>query len=266
MDRAKILEKYRKEDEKLLVSKLLDKIELSEKQNKIQTTDFLSPIELKLCTDVLTTLVYKRFVIYGGTQNAQRNIIIIYPDKLADVFEKEKFDYNSVCNCVRISNCQDKYDHKVYLGGMIKLGLKREKIGDIIVVNDGADIIIEKELTKFLLSNLQQLTRFKKCIIELIDLQDVTQKEQEYQEFKIIVSSLRLDSVVAELSRTSRGKATEILKQERVYVNYKNEVKNTKLIQPQDIITIRGVGKFIIDEISGNTKSGKNVVMIKKFV
>ena len=93
----------------------------------------------------------------------------------------------------------------------------------------------------------------------------MTQKEQEYKELKIIVSSLRLDSVVAELSRTSRGKATEILKQERVYVNYKNEVKNTKLIQPQDIITIRGVGKFIIDEISGNTKSGKNVVMIKKF-
>lgn len=32
----------------------------------------------------------------------------------------------------------------------MKLGVKREKVGDIIVENNGADIIIDKEITKFL--------------------------------------------------------------------------------------------------------------------
>ena len=266
MDKLKILERYKKEEDRLLVSKLFDKIGLAEKQNKVQFTDFLSPIEQKILLDVLKAISYRNYVLFGGTENSQRNMVIIYPDKLEDVFKNNKFDYNSICNCIRIRNNTEEYTHKIYLGGIIKLGIKREKVGDIIVSNDGADIIVNKEISKFLLSNLRQLTRFKKSKIDICDINDVIQKEQEYKELKIIVSSLRLDNVIAELAKTSRSKAAEILKQERVFINYANETKNTKQVQSKDIITIRGIGKFIIDEISGNTKNGKSVIMIKKFI
>ncbi|MBR3672734.1 MAG: hypothetical protein IKN65_00350 [Clostridia bacterium] len=266
MDKACVLEKYKNEDEKMLISKLFDKITLMEKQNKVQTTDFLSPIELKLVKDVLNSIGFKNYDIYGGTENAQRNIIIVYPDKLEPVFAENNFDYNSLCNCIRIQNCVEKYDHKVYLGGLIKLGIKREKVGDILVFDDGADIIVSKDISKFLIINLQDLTRFKKCEINLVNINEVRAKEQQYKEMKIIISSLRLDNVVSELANTSRNKATEILKQERVFINYKNEIKPTKIIQEKDIITIRGIGKFVLEEITGNTRSGKVVMMVKKFV
>ncbi len=266
MDKAKILEKYKKEEERLLISKLFDKINLTEKQNKIQNTDFLSPIELNLLIDILNIIGYKNYVIYGGIENAQRNMIIIYPNKLEIIFKENKFDYNNICNCIRITNNSEEYTHKIYLGGIIKLGIKREKIGDIIVFQNGADIIVNKEITNFLISNLQELTRFKKSNIDVIDISEVTQKEQEYKDLKITVSSLRLDNIVSELAKTSRSKAIELLKQEKVFINYKNETKNTKIVQYMDIITIRGVGKFIIDEILGNTKSGKIILMVKKFI
>lgn len=42
-----------------------------------------------------------------------------------------------------------KYSHRNYLGGIVKLGLKREKVGDILVSNQGADIVVVSDLQKF---------------------------------------------------------------------------------------------------------------------
>ena len=266
MDKATIIERYKNDDDRLLISKLLDRIQLAEKQNKIQTTDFLSPIELQLLKDVLNSLQFNNYEIYGAVENAQRNIIIIYPDKLEKLFNEKLFDYNTVCSCIKITNNPEYYEHKVYLGGLIKLGIKREKIGDIIITENETDIIVSKEISKFILNNLKDLTRFSKSQIEIINLSEVIQKEQEFKGLKIIVSSVRLDNIVAELARTSRSKALELLKQERVFVNYKNETKATKAIQNTDLITIRGKGKFIIDEILGNTRSGKYILIAKKYV
>lgn len=266
MDKVSVIERYKREEDKLLVSKLFDKINLMERQNKIQVTDFLSPIELQIMKDVLKRIDFENYKVYGGIEDAQRNIVIIFPDKLKQLFEGDLFDYNSICNCIRITNVEGELDHRMYLGGLIKLGVKREKIGDIIVNKNGADIVVCKEIAKFLLNDLNSLTRFKNCNVQVIDLADITKKEQEFEEYKVIISSLRLDNIVAELARTSRNKATEILEQERVSINYRCETKATKTINCDDIVTIRGVGKFIITEFSGNTKSGKIVLLVKKYV
>ena len=266
MDKIKILEKYKNEEDKLLISKLFDKIQMTEKQNKVQITDFLSPTELQIVKNVLNICQCKNYIVYGVVDNAQRNAVVFYPEKLKVVFKDNKFDFNSIFNCIRVINNNEKYDHKIYLGGLMKLGVKKEKIGDIIVYDNGADIVVNKDISKFLISNLHDLTRFSKSKIEIIDLKEITQKEQEYKDLKIIVSSLRLDNIVAELSKTSRNKSLEILKQERVFINYKNETKPTKSICEKDVITIRGIGKFIIEEISGNTRSGRFIILVKKFI
>lgn len=265
MDKVKIIEKYKNEEERLLVSKIFDKIFLVDKQNKVQVSDFLSPIELRIAKDIIDMYGYKNYQLFGGIEDADRNAIVFYPEKLEEVFEQNRFDYNSIFSCVRITNCQENYEHKIYLGGCIKLGVKREKIGDIVVFENGADIIINKDVEKFLLSNLGQLNRFKNAKIEVIKLSDITKRIQKFKDMKVIVSSLRLDNVVAELAGTSRSKALDLLNQERVFINYKNETKPTKAVIEKDIITVRGKGKFILDEIEGNTRSGKIVILVKKF-
>lgn len=266
MDKMEIIQKYKKEDERLLVAKLLDKINIVEKQNKIQFTDFLTPIELQKLVKILKSIKYKNYVIYGGIETSQRNIIIIFPNKMLEVFENNKFDYNSILNCIRISKNIEKYEHRVYLSGLLKLGLKREKIGDILIHENGADIIVNKDITDFLLANLNSLNRFTKSSIELINLNEIIKKEQEYEKIKIIVSSLRIDNIVSELSKTSRSKAVELLNQERVFINYEVVIKNTKNIIEGDIVNIRGKGKFIIEEIVGNTRNGRFIISVNKFI
>ena len=266
MERRIILQKYRNEDEKLIISKLFDKIEALEKTNKIQITDFLTPVETHLLNKILNNINFNLYKIYGGVDSSERNLIILFPLKMEEIIKQGNFDYNSICNCIRISNIDEMLEHKNVLGGLIKLGIKREKIGDIIIHENYVDVIVCKEIVKFILSNLNQLTRFRGTCVEVVDINNIESKKQEFKEFTVMVSSLRLDNIISELAKTSRSKAVEIICQERVFVNYENESKSTKLIKVNDVITIRGKGKFIVEEIVGNTRSGKFIVKVKKYV
>ena len=82
----------------------------------------------------------------GGFENAERNILIIYPEKY-DMSMVEK-NYSKIIKVIRVSLGDEekgKYIHRNYLGGIIKLGMKREKVGDILVSEDGADILVKEE-------------------------------------------------------------------------------------------------------------------------
>lgn len=268
MDKQKILNKYSKPEDKLLISKLIDKMELTVSKNKVEYTDFLDLYQRHLLEKILKQENIKNYIITGGIEEAERNIILFYPEKLSSIINR---DYSKVIpvNCIRIKlpkEMYNKYTHRDYLGGLIKLGLKREKIGDILVFEDGADILVLNEISRFLISNLNLLTRFSKSIIENIELYEVRTKEVSKQEIKIIVPSMRIDCIVAEILNTSRGNAEETINSGRGYVNFENIEKQTKQIKEKDIITIRGKGRFEIRSIEGRTKNDRIKLIVNKFI
>lgn len=148
----------------------------------------------------------------------------------------------------------------------MKLGVVREKIGDILVKESGADVIVMPEIVKYLLTNLSELTRLRKADIKEIQINELEKVEIKTKEYNIIVSALRLDNIIAELAKTSRMQAKELINQERVFVNFKNEIKQTKLLNEGDLISIRGKGRFKISEIIGNTQKGRYILKIEKYV
>ena len=265
MDRE-LLNKYNQE-EKLILSKIIDKINFCVKRNTIQITDFYDLGKQSVIEKFLRFQKVDNFVLYGAHENSERKVFVFYPDKLEGIVKEDKINYDELISVIRIilpNDLKEKYNHQIYLGGLIKLGIKREKIGDILVDQNGADIIIQKEIEKFLLTNLNELTRFQKSKIEKIGIEDIRQIEEQKELFKITVSSMRLDNIVAEIAHCSRNKAEQIIEEERVFVNYENITKKTKEIKEKDKITIRGKGRFEIKEIIGNTRSGKYVVEIEK--
>ena len=239
----------------LLISKIEDKIKFCETKNKIQTTDFLDMSEQKLVERYLKSQKINNYVLSGGYENAERKILIIYPEKIEDILDR--IDLNEYINIIRINLPNDvkgKYSHRNYLGGIIKLGIERNKIGDILVDDNGADIIVLPEMKKFLLNNLPALTRFNKAKVEQISLEQLRKVEIKTKLEKITVSSMRLDNIVSEIVKCSRGKAIDILEQERVLVNYEIYTKPSKEIKENDIITIRGKGRFVIKNIARKYK------------
>lgn len=262
-----ILNEYKEKDDKILLAQVLDKIEMVEKKNKIESTEFLDMAQIELVQKFINKIKIENYMSYGGFEEAERKIFVFYPEKFNSIVVERQLA--NIVQIIRIELPDDlkgKYTHRDYLGAVIKLGLKREKVGDIIVDNDGADIIVEKDITKFLVENLGSLTRFAKSKITVENIDDLRQVEIKKQELEIIVSSLRLDNVISELARCSRNKALEIINMERVFINFQNETKKTKQIKTGDMITIRGKGRFYIKELIGQTRSGRTIIKIEKFV
>ena len=174
MNRQEILNKYINDDDRLLVSKLLDKIEFVNKRNSVEHTDFLDMRQRQLLERVMLELKISNYVATGGYKTAERTVLVIYPEKLEEIIKNDQFDYNTIFEVVRINlpnELKGIYSHRDYLGAIIKIGMKREKVGDIITSKDGADLIVLKESEKYIISGLKELTRFSKAIFQSLGIE-----------------------------------------------------------------------------------------------
>ena len=267
MNKHEMLKDYKKQDDKICLSQVLDKIEASNARERIEYTDFLDMYQISLVQNFLRKIKFQNYQLYGGYEDSERKILIIYPDRYNEkMIEKNYAKMLKVIDIKLPEEEKGKYSHRNYLGGIVKLGLKREKVGDILVSDEGADIVVVSDFSEILKKELPSLTRFEKSNITEKEITDLRKKEIRIEEISIIVPSLRLDNIVSDLAKTSRSKAAQIIEQERVFVNGQNETKLSKQIKLNDIITIRGKGRFIVKEFTGTTRSGRTVVLIEKYV
>jgi len=197
MDKQEVLKEYRKTEDRILLSQVLDKIEIAEKRNQIQYTDFLDMYQVALVKKFLNKNQLQNYILYGGFEDAER---------------------------------------------------------------------VKEETAKILSKDLETLTRFQNSKIDVIDLSDLRTPEIKVEEIDIIVPSLRLDNIASDLARTSRSKIVQVMAQERVFINGQFETKPSKAVKMGDVITIRGKGRFVVKEIKANTRSGRMVVSIDKYV
>ena len=267
MDKTKILSEYKKQEDKILLAQVLDKIEFSKQRDKIEYTDFLDMYQVALVKSFLKKINFENYILYGGFENAERKVLILFSDKYNEAMIEK--NYSKIIKILRISLGDEekgKYSHRNYLGGIVKVGIDREKVGDILVADDGADILVKEETVEILAKELRGLKRFENSKFEIVELQELREQEIKVEEVNIIVPSLRLDNFVSDLARTSRSKAVQIIDSERVFINGQNETKASKQVKLGDTITIRGKGRFVVKEFTGTTRSGRTVVKVEKFV
>lgn len=253
-------------EDRLIIAKLLDKIKICRSSNKIVNTEFLSIYQKEIIQKKLNEIGAKNYIFFGGYDDAEGKILIIYPEKFdIDIVIKNLKNIIKVIKIKLPKVLEGKYQHRDYLGSIMQMGLNRNRIGDIIVYDDKAYIVVLKENAEYLINYISDLKKFKKSKIELIDYQEMEVKPIEFEEFSILVSSMRLDNFVSEISKISRSKTEEMLKTEKIYINSKTETKASRAVKENDILVIRGKGKFLVDEIIGENKKGKIIVNVKKY-
>lgn len=253
-------------DDKLVIARLEDKINLSKTRNKIVNTEFLSLYQKEIIKKELNKRKLENYFFFGGYEGAEGEILVIYPEKLGRDFALANVE--DIIKGVRIilpKETVGKYSHREYLGSVMQTGLNRNRIGDIIVHEAEAYIVVLKENSKYIVDFLKGITRFSKASIEEIDYTEIKVKEPKFEEITAVISSMRLDNIVSELAKVSRSKAEELLSDEKVFVNAKCETKDSKIIKENDVLAIRGKGKFIINKVVGSNKKGKTIVEVKKY-
>ena len=97
------------------------------------------------------------------------------------------------------------------------MGIKREVLGDLIVKNDECYGIILENMFDFLKENL---LRINSSPIEIIEIDESEVPQNEFKELNIRLSSLRLDSLVSELTNLSRALSVNYIDLGNVQVNY----------------------------------------------
>ena len=288
MEKQEILKQFPKQEDKLLISKIIDKLKFVNNKNQIQYTDFLDTYQQSIVIKALSLIGENKYVLDGGYDEAERKILFMYPEKLKDIFLSEDLNekyneninqnFNSeenntvinqnvkVISIILPQDLQGTYHHSEYLGGIMKLGIKREKIGDIIVNETGADILVLDEMADYLKLHLQDLTRFQKAEILIKEISELTILPVKKDEIVILIPQMRLDVIISEILHMSRSKADEIVSEERVFVNYELKTKNATMLKQGDILTVRGKGKFEIGEVLSQTSKGKLRLQVNKYV
>lgn len=236
-----------KEDQ-FLLSHIEDQFRRCETRNIPTQTGFLDLRQQSLAREFCRSIGAKPH-FSGGYEDAERCVCAFLPDYL----DEASFDGIA---CVRIQTASalpKALSHRDYLGSLMGLGLKRETIGDILVRENGADILILRDVQPFVLSNFEKAGRahFKAQPVELCDLIVPPAKTMLVRD---TVPSLRLDCVASSAFRLSRGNAGEYIDAGRVFVNGMQILKRDAKINEGDKLNIRGKGKAVLKSVGGLSK------------
>jgi RNA-binding protein YlmH len=97
----------------------------------------------------------------------------------------------------------------------------------------------------------------KGIIISEIVRDQLRTEHQTGIEQHAIVSSLRLDTIIAAVCRISRSKSVDLVRLGKCKVNWQKVDRPDYSITTGDVISVRGYGRIRLMEVRESTKKGK---------
>lgn len=243
------------------VTKVNDWIQQVYHHDKIKMTKFLTPREQQIVQILINEYDEINVKFVGGFKEAERKRAIIIPSYLShSTFDDTVVGYEVLYPIRHVT-----FEHRQILGSLTALNIDRSLIGDILVLDSKKIYIaICEEFSSFI---LQHFTKIGRHSIKLIEQNiDDLQRIENYETNEYIISSMRLDVIVASLMKASRSQVFEYMKQGNVHVNFKVEHNHSYTCQLGDIISIKRYGRYKLLTQKSTTKSGRAVVIIGKTV
>ena len=237
-----------------LIKRLEDLAELCSKRSEVTATHFLTPEELYEAEHELKQSRFGTYVADGGGLNCERKMIFFLPEWL----ESDYFDAGEFIAAVKFKAFFGEPGHRDYLGAMMGRGITRDSVGDIMVAGQDTYVFCRKTVSDDICS-MDSVGRFT-VRGQKVELAEVPVMERKTKSTSFTVMSPRLDAVISGIFNISRGDACELIKSERVEVNYKTAVKNDMQINAGDIISARGLGKAEVKAFGGISKRGRQFI------
>lgn len=238
-----------------VLAKVFDKAQAAEKKGIAMFTSFLSEREAAIVEERrkhIDSIPYKAF---GGFDEAGR-VMLCFSE-----YEDEVFPIKAI----RVTGKGiDTLKHPDLLGSIMSLGLERSCVGDIVKSEGEWIIFCEEDIASYIAESLKEVGGVYVSCTEC-EVSELKVKLQ-FEEITGTVSSLRADSVVAVMLKTSRSKAQEYIESQRFFLNQLLCTKCDKEIREGDILTVRHHGKARLSEISGKSKKGRIFITIKKYM
>ncbi|WP_042144980.1 RNA-binding protein [Paucisalibacillus sp. EB02] len=247
-----IYQHFRKEEHGF-IDQVLSWKEQVERSFQAKLTDFLDPREQQIVEMLIGTADDElQCRLFGGGIHSERKRAIIAP--YYEVISDEDFNI-----CLVQATYHEKFisvAHRDVLGAFLSLGVKRKKLGDIFAGDGKVQIILDQDISSFVIMNLTGIKRAtinfeEKPVSDLIELESI------WSESEKIVSSLRLDTMLKEIYSISRKDAQDVVQKGLVKVNYRVVEDSKFILREGDLISLRGKGRSKLVGINGQTKKEK---------
>ena len=201
----------------------------------------------------------EELILWGGYEGAQRRQAHFIPDWMdgADT---------SAVRCLRCRFYETEHPtHRDFLGSLMGLGLTREKVGDILVSERWADVLVGSSVAEHLLREWRQAGRVP-LKVEEIRPEEIRPPAEQVKLLRDTVASLRLDSVISAGFSVNRNAAAELIRSGKVEVKWMACDKPDAAVGQGDVLTVRGLGKCCLEEVGGQSRKGRTAVTMKRYL
>lgn len=161
---------------------------------------------------------------------------------------------------------KDALNHRDFLGSILGLGLERKLFGDIIVDDRSAFVACQERIVTLLEQELVFVRHTNVTIKTIDDLEYVNGLAPRSTEIRMTVASLRLDVILKGILNLSRTGCNELIEQGHVKVNQLVILKNHKIIESGDVLSVSKKGKFKIGMIGPENKKGRIPVTVIHYI
>ncbi|MEF9990936.1 MAG: YlmH/Sll1252 family protein [Romboutsia sp.] len=261
MDKLKLTSHIKDIDLKNKMFKIIDKANSCLKNYDVKQSDFLNPHEVKNAIDVLNAYSDIKYTVDGGYKEAERSVVFIYPFYM---------EYSDIDESLRFLQIEGNFkfksiSHKDYLGAILNLGIKREKIGDIIIHEKFCQLVVNNDICDFIIMNLEKVSRNSVTAKE-VKRNLISYNLPSYKEVSFTVTSDRTDSIISGLYNISRQESLKYINGEKVHINYEKITSPSKTISTGSLVSVRGKGRAIISQVGDLTKKGKIKIQAKVLI
>ena len=226
-------------------SRLKELARRSYEQNMFTFTPMLGFMEQTIFGELEEELRYAGYTIFGGHENAER--VMIRFGKAEDLGYEEIFPITLIHMKPLLQKFSDDFSHRDFLGALMNLGISRDLLGDILVGDRQGFLFCQSSIAEYICQELTQVKRTHiSCVIanELSEYQEKPPMEEEH-----LVSSERLDGLVAQIYNLSRSQSLSLFRDKKVFVNGRLTENNSRSCKSGEIVNVRGFGKFIYDAV-----------------
>lgn len=255
-------------EEQLLEKRLIELSNLAFSRDIVTFSDFLNLNELNILHRTPKDQFKARFETYGGYELAERQMVAFLPDAFSLYMEEAEINQMYPMKILKITPVHAKFaeelGHRDYLGALLNLGIERTKIGDILVQEKVAYVFVHESMADYLVNELVKVRHT--VVLPSVETATDFIYEPKFEIIRGTVSSVRLDVLLSLSFQSSRSKLTPLIEGGKVYVNGKNITSNAYRVKNDDIISVRGMGRFQFKGIVSQTKKGRYCIELYKYV
>lgn len=264
MNKTELLNKFSKDlEERIVLARALDQMDRAANRSIPCATQFLSPAQRAALEPLIAAVGHPHHLFHGGFEGAERTVCVFLPDW------QERSDWEPAEELAAVEAAYPptgaELTHRDLLGGLMGIGLTRERVGDILAGEKSAQIVCLRDAAPIILSQFDQAGRYRLKLRE-ISLADLSPAPNQVRVVHDTVAALRLDAVLSSGFSLARGKAADAVTGGRVSLNHRECLKPDRAVSEGDVVTCRGLGKCVLKTVGGRSRKGRIIIEIERYL